>query len=164
MASVRDVILISVLLFAIGMFLFIINFTTRTMVTAIVSVPVINATSPQAGVAFTNINKSTNRTDYLTLGLFIGFAFALIITGYYIGGHPIFMFFYFLVTGVGVYLSMLLANIWYNISTASVFGSTVVNLPITNHILTYLPYYTIGFGVLGMVMMFAKPYIQGVFQ
>jgi hypothetical protein len=115
-------------------------------------------------VAFTDINKSTNRTDYLTLGLFIGFAFALIITGYYIGGHPIFMFFYFLVTGVGVYLSMLLANIWYNISTASVFGSTVVNLPITNHILTYLPYYTIGFGVLGMVMMFAKPYIQVVFQ
>jgi len=164
MASVRDVVLISVLLFAVGMFLFIVNFATRTMTEAIVSVPIINATSPEAGQAFTNINKSTNRTDQLTLALFIGFAFALIITGYYVGGHPIFMFFYFLVTGVGVYISMLLANVWYNISQASIFGTTVVHLPITNHILMYLPYYTIGFGVLGMVLMFAKTFIQGTFQ
>lgn len=164
MASARDVALAMVLVFAFGILFFIVNFATKSITSRIVQIPVINQSSPAAVKAFGDMDKSLDRLDYMSLGIFIGLVFAIIITGYYVGGQPLFIFFYFIVTGIATFVAMGLANFWYDLSNSSVFGTTLNSFPITNHLLTNLPLYTIGLGILGMVVMFAKPYVQGVFQ
>jgi hypothetical protein len=52
-----------------------------------------------------------------------------------------------------------MSNVWYDASTASVFGTTVASFPIMNHILSNLPIYIAAIAVLGTVVMFSRPFI-----
>ena len=160
MASARDVILIGILLFIVGIGLFVINYATNTMVDELVSIPAINS-STEARQAFTDTQDMANsRFDYIVFGLFIGLVLGFIIAGYFVGGQPIFMFFYFLLTVIGVFTSMVLANAWNDITTQLVFGTTINNLPIANNLMTYLPIYTTVIGILGIIVMFIKPMVS----
>lgn len=102
----------------------------------------------------------TNQFDYVIFGIFIGLIVGVIITGWFIGGYPIFMFIYFIMIIISVVVSAILSYIWENISVASVFGSNVSSFPITNHLMTYLPMYAAIIGFIGIVVMFAKPYFS----
>lgn len=161
MASARDVILIGILVFMVGIGLFVVNFVTNTAVDAMVAVPLINS-STEARQAFTDTQDVANdRLDYVVFGLFIGLIFGFIIAGYFVGGEPIFMFFYFILTVIGVIVSMVLANTWNTVTTLPVFGTIAVdNMPITNNLMTYLPLYTTVIGILGTILMFIKPLVS----
>ena len=157
--SARDVVLIGVVLFAIAMGFFIIHFVATTTVDQMLTVGAINESNGTV-TALGSINTVVNRLDYLVFALFVGLLLALMISGWFIGGNPIFMFIYFIVVVIGVVLSTVLANTWESISGASIFGTTLSAFPISNNLMLNLPLYIGIAGFIGMIVMFAKPYFQ----
>jgi len=158
--AARDILFIGVLLFTFGIGFFIIHFMMDTVVTEIVSIPALNATNASVD-AWESIRTTTNRLDYVIFGLFIGLVLALIITSWFIGGNPIYMFIYFIIIIIAVVISTVLANTWETVSGMVVFGTTIVSFPITNNLLLKLPIYIAVVGFIGIITMFAKPYFTG---
>lgn len=158
--AARDVLFVGVILLTLAVGFFLINFTMTTVVNDLVATPVINATNASV-TAFETVKTVANRLDYILFAMFIGLVIGIVITAWFIGGHPIFMFAYFIIGTIAVVLAALFANVWYDISNMVVFGTTLTNFPITNHLLTNLPIYIAIVGFLGMVVMFAKPYVAG---
>jgi len=158
--TARDVAVTSVLLFAFAAFFFIVHYAMNTTVNSMVNIEAINESSG-AVTALQGIGTTTNRLDYLMLGIFVGLSLGIVITGFFIGGNPLFMFIYFCVVAIVVAISTILSNTWETISTASVFGTTINSFPITNNIMLNLPIYMSAIGFIGVVVMFAKPYFAG---
>jgi hypothetical protein len=158
--SARDVVLVGVVVFALGLGFLILNFAMTTMTSSIITQPSVNSSSA-AITAFGSVTTTVNRLDYILFCIFIGFSLALIITGWFIGSNPIFVIFYFIANLVFVAISALLANVWETIATSTTFLTTAGHFPITNQILTHLPIYMAVVGFIGIVVMFAKPYISG---
>jgi len=157
--SATDVVLIGVLIFVFGTGFLVLNFMMNEVVDQMTNIDAINVSNASTS-ALHGITDVVNRLDYVIFGLFIGLILGLIITGWFVGGHPIFMFIYFIVMVLAVILSVVLSNVWYEISQASVFGTTVLSFPITNHLLLRMPFYSAIIGFIGFVVMFAKPYFQ----
>ena len=169
MASVRDVILVGVMLFVTGIVFLTIHFATKVMVTNIVLAPAANQTNaPDAYKAFTDMNTSIDKLDYLIFACFIGMVLAIMVSGYFVGGNPVFMIFYFLILVIGVVFSMVLSNVWHTVATDTIFAtilpgySPTGSFPITNNLLSYLPMYTTVIGLLGMVVMFSRPVAENI--
>jgi len=150
--NVTDVLYLVVVLFFIGIFCFI-GFWTYSRVTGLM------IESSRAVDALTISQDKSSMWDYFAMAVFIGFAISIIVTGWFIGGNPLFMVIYFLVLAGGVVVTMVLSNVWESFSTASVFGFATSPLPITNWLLSNLPIVLVIVGFLGMVAMFGKPYI-----
>jgi len=161
MSSARDISVIVIMMFAVSLMLFVIHYATKTMISEIVAIPAINA-SQGAVTSFQGTSAMTNRFDYAIFLIFIGFVLSVIITGWFVGGEPIFMFIYFLAIVFAVVISIGLANVWVNVTEGgSYFGTTITSFPIANHLMMYLPIYTVVMGFLGIIVMFSKPYISG---
>jgi CBS domain containing-hemolysin-like protein len=158
--AARDIVVIMSLLFIFGVGLFVMNFAMTTSVDQLLNNTQVNS-SAGAVKGFTSVKVIVNRLDYIIFALFIGLTVSLIVSGWFIGGNAIFMFIYFIIVGITVAISTVLSNVWQQISVASVFGATVSSFPITNHLLTYLPYYVATVGLIGLIVMFAKPYFEG---
>lgn len=160
MATARDVVLIGVIVFAIAMGLFAIHFVATTVVNQMVGMNEINQSSAAVDSLTALKTKTLPRLDYVIFGLFIGLILALMIVSWFVGGNPIFMIAYIIVVIIGVILSTILANVWEDVSGASVFGSTITQFPLANNILLNLPFYIATIGFIGLVVMFAKPYVM----
>ncbi len=154
--AVRDVLLISVILFVLGIGFFVIKFTADTVVAKMVSIPLVNQ-STDTVASLQGMTTVTNKLDMVIFGVFIGLVLALIITGWFVGGIPIFAFIYAIVVILGVVFSTVMANVWQTVTTKVIFGTTVSAFPITNHLMNYLPLYIAVVGFIGLVVMFAKP-------
>ena len=89
--SVRDVVFSGVLIFTIAITFFVINFAMNTMVDDMVAIEAINESSGAVD-SLTGIKTMVSRLDYVVFGVYVGLVFAMIITGWFIGGNPIFMF------------------------------------------------------------------------
>jgi len=156
--AARDVVLIGVMVFALATALFVTNFASREVTSRMMGISAINQ-SDAAMEALAGSEAVTDRMDYVVFGVFIGLVLALLITGFLIGGNPIFMFIYFIVVVISVVLSTVLANVWEEITQQAIFGTTVSSFPISNNLMLNLPIYMAVVGFFGMVIMFAKPYI-----
>lgn len=154
--AAQDVILVAVILFTLTTGGFITFFAANTVVDKMVNITAINHTDAAVD-ALQSTKTASNRIDYLTLALFIGLTLGIIITGFLIGGHPIFMAIYFIVVVIGVVLSAVLSNVWESFTGASIFGNTITSFPISNHLLSNLPLYVAVVGIIGIIVMFAKP-------
>lgn len=158
--SARDVIMIAVLVFVFAIGFFVIYYATKEVTTAMLSIPAVNAS--QATIdALEGSRDVADQMDYVVFGLFIGLILALMITGWFIGGNPIFMGIYFIVIVLAVVFSTILSNVWETTTQASIFGTTINGFPITDNIMSNLPLYMAVIGFLGIVVMFAKPYFAG---
>lgn len=157
--SARDVMFIGAVLFLLACGFFVLSFTSNHITDSLTNSPLNE--SAQATQALSDANTAVSKVDYIFLGVFIAFVLGLIITGWFIGGNPIFMFIYFLFIVIAVVIGAILSNFWETLSTASVFGTTVASLPRMNHIMLYLPFYLTVSGFIGIVVMFAKPQITG---
>lgn len=155
MASVRDIIFIIIIFFVLALGMFIIHFTVSNMFGALQHSP-INETAEAVTVLDSGQNL-INRLDMLLAIVFIGLCLSVMITGWLVGGHPIFMFIYFMVIVIGVILSMVLSYVWESITLMTPFISTLGSFLITNHLISYLPYYSAVIGSIGMIVMFGKP-------
>jgi len=157
--AAKDILMIAVLIFSMGVGFFIIHYAVNTTVDSMVDVTALNETEEFVDI-MRGVSNMTNRMDYIIFGLFLGLIFGLIITGWFVGGNPLFMFIYFMIVTMAVIISTVFDYVWDSISGASVFGTTVTSFPITNNILSNLPLYMSAIGMLGLVVMFAKPYFQ----
>ena len=132
--SARDIIFIGVTIFGLAIVMFIFHFAFGTLTDSMVNVPAINETTQTVEV-FQGINNFLSRLDYVVSAIFLGLILGLIVTGWVIGGNPIFMFFYFIFVVISVF-------------------------PISNNILLNLPIYMSAIGIIGLIVMFGKPYFQ----
>lgn len=159
--AARDIIVVGIILFVFAMAFFVIKFTADTAITSLVAIPQINqstATVTALQGSQTNVN---NRLDGLFFGVFIGLVIAMIITSWFVGANPIFLFIYFIIALISVVTSTVFADTWQSITQASVFGTTISTMPLTNHIISYLPIYLTVLSFIGIIVMYAKPYITG---
>ena len=157
--AARDVLMIGVLLFSFAIGFFVINFMMGNVVDSMTNISALNETEGFVS-SMEGITKVTGRLDYVIFGLFIGLILSLLITGYFIGGNPIYMFIYFIVVTITVVISTFLANVWEQVSETAVFGTIIAAFPLTNNIMRNLPIYMAVIGFIGLVAMFAKPYME----
>lgn len=155
--TASDVLLIAAFLGALGIAFFISYYVVLEATDQIINTTVVNESVP-AVTAFQSVYTTADRIDYFILAFFIGSLLAMIITSYYVGSNPIFMMIYFIIVLISVVVSMIFSNTWESISEASIFGTTITAFPITDHLLTFLPWYIAGVGFIGIITMFAKPY------
>jgi hypothetical protein len=164
MSSVRDILLISVLLFAIGIsILFVVNISHRVNANLLV-IPAIND-SVEATNVINHSDSAVNYVDFIYLALFIGFFLSLIIFGYFVGGSPIMAPIYFFIVIIFSFVSVLFQLAWIDIVNSPELIVASANLPITVFILSHLGYFTVAMGLVGIIAMFAKPpeYSGGAF-
>lgn len=158
--AARDVLLVGVLLFIVGIGFFVVNFATNTAIDSLKNNTEFNSSPTSIQALSDSQDNAVNRVDWFFFGFMLAFVFGILITGWLVGSHPVFMFFYLLIIIVGVVLSAVFANVWETITQASVFGSTISHMPIANHVLTNLPLYLAGLGIVGIMVMFAKPFFK----
>lgn len=158
--SAADTLFIAAFIFAIGIALFLTHYTMTSTYDIMVESPEINS-SANAITTLGGVPTVTARFDYIILAMLIGLSLAMIITGFLVGGVPIFMFFYFIIVGLAVVISTIFANVWESVTNTSALVATLASFPMANHILLNLPYYISIIGFIGIVVMFAKPYIMG---
>lgn len=161
--SVRDIVFLFIILFAVAVLFFSSFYTFNVVSDKLLNTSTINDTAG-AKSSIQSIKDNSERMDYVILAFFIGLSLAIIITGWFIGGNQLFMMLYFLVLVISVIGSMILSNVWETLSNSSVFRingvDTVTHFPITNFLITNLPLVVAVIGFLGMISMFAKPYIS----
>lgn len=157
--SASDIIYIAVSFAAIAMILFGVYYCTDAVFDKIKTLTLFSG-NPTATAVFDATTGFLNKLDYGLLMLFLGLALALIVSGYLVGGEPIFMIIYIFIVVLGVMFSMIMSNIWEEFTTAAAFGTTISAFPITNHLLTHFPYYTAVIGIIGIIVMYAKPYFS----
>lgn len=157
MAS-RDILIAGaiVFFFAIGFFVMYSMFGQVT--TKMMGIAAINE-SAAAMEALQGSQAVSDRMDYVVFGVFIALVLGIIISGWFVGGNPLFMGIYFLISVISTIVATVLANVWETTSQASIFGTTIQHFPITNNLMLNLPVYIAIVGFIGVVVMFAKPYL-----
>ena len=157
--AARDILYFAVILFALGLAFFVFHFAMNNVVTEMIGTSAINSSNTTVTV-LTATGELTNRLDYVIFGVFIGFLLGIIISGWFVGGNPIFMFIYFLVVVMAVIVCTVLANVWEEVTANVIFGTTIASFPIANNLILNSPLYIAIVGILGMIVMFGKPFIQ----
>jgi len=158
--AVRDVILVSVITLALAMVLFASFFISRSAIDTMVSIPTIAADNATVQV-LQDTKDLTLRFDSVVFGVFIGLVLAILITSWFVPSNPIFAAIYFIVIVIGVVLSTIMSNVWEQMTTSAIFGTTIQSFPIANNLLSNMPVYLAVVGFLGIVIMFAKPAVFG---
>jgi len=158
--SASDILFVSVVLLVTGLFLFTGNFLTNTIMDTALQHPQLNS-SPNAVSSYNSVKAQANKLDYVYFAYFIGLILGIMITGWLIGGNPIFMFFYIIILIVGVLISPILSNTFQSFIETPAISATQANFPITIFILQHLPMFMTIIGMLGLLVMFAKPNFGG---
>ena len=114
-------------------------------------------TNPDVMNVLNASEQTTYKLDWVFFGLFIGLILGLIITGWYIQGNPLFVFVYFIVICIFTIISFALSNAWETMTTQSVFNNLINHFPIMNYIMLQMPYIMVVVGMIGIVVIFAKP-------
>ena len=151
----RDVLLFAILFLAIGFTFFVGNYIGKTINTQLVTNPAINAS---AGRELASVNTAMDKFDYIFLGVYVGAFMAIIITSWFVAAYPVFMWIYFFILVFVVAITTIFSQLWTELTSSSVWGITLSNFPITNHILTNLPLHIAVMGLLGILVLFGKPF------
>lgn len=156
MTSVRDILVVSIVLFSVAVAIFfVVNLGHRVNVN-LLTVPVMN-NSAEAISVVDHTDAALNMSDYLYLALFVSFFISVIIFGWFVGGTPIMAPIYFFILIIFVFVSVILQLVWSDISNNSAVAVTQLSLPITYFIMSNLGYFMSIVGLLGILVMYAKP-------
>lgn len=108
-------------------------------------------TSSASGTSFTlNVTNATESTlSYVVQGydqlrlisyiMFIGFLIACLVTGYFMGNHPILIIPYILIALFIIIMSVQVSNAYEDLLTNSVLGTTLQSFSVSNIFLVNLP-------------------------
>lgn len=156
MTSVRDILVISIVLFAVGISIVFAVDIGHKVNSNLISIPVIN-NSAEATSVVTHADAAINMSDYIYLAGFIGFAIAIIIFGWLSSSHPIWAPIYFFILIIFVFIAIILQLVWNDIYTNPEVLVGAANLPITTFILSHLGMLMCAIGLIGILVMFGKP-------
>jgi hypothetical protein len=155
MSSVKDIIVIAIILFAVGITtIFAVNIGHRVNTNLLV-VPAMN-NSVEATSVIQHTDTAIDMMDYVYFAFFVGFFISLIIFGWLVGGLPIFAPIYFFLVIIFTFVSVILQLVWNDISLNPELTLAVVNMPLTTFILSHLGLFTAVFGLAAIAAMFAK--------
>jgi len=155
-ANIQDVALAMIILFVMAITILTVKYTYVRFVDEATALPSFNSSLAAVEVLDATA-ELTDRFDYVGFVLFIGLTLAIIITGYLVGGHPIFVFIYFIALTILVAVSSVFSFAWEQITDKAIFTDTVAKLPIIDLLITNFPVYIVIVGFIGMMVMFAKP-------
>lgn len=157
--SATDVLFIAAAVTFLAIGFFVIHYVIGEVTDNITSNPVVNSSTASVN-AFNSMKTVSNRLDYIIFALFLGLSLALVVSGYFVYGYPIFMFIYIIVCMLATVLSAVFSNIWEQFTTTPLLNSSLTSFPITNNLMGYLPLYIGIVSFIGIVVMFAKPNIS----
>ena len=158
--SARDIVVVSVILLVTAIILIISSYLTTTVLNKAENVSAFNS-SARAIQSMESIKGQLARWDYIFFAVFVGLMLGLIISGWLVQANPIFALGYILFIAFGIFVSPILSNVYYAFVTESLFVTTAATMPLMNYVMLKLPYFIAIFGILGLVLMFSKPYIVG---
>lgn len=154
--AARDVVIISAVLFTLCLGCFILYFAGNTLADQLLQNNAINETQ-EFRDAVGGTKTAIGRLDYFALGVFIAFILGIMVTAWLVGSHPVFAIAFVIVDVIVVVVSTMFSYIWDQVTVMTVFGTTINNFPIANHLISNLGVYMAVIGVLALVVMFAKP-------
>ena len=93
--SARDVALIAVMLFAVGLASIVFHYSTNIVYDKMINNSEMNESQYTIRV-FNESKALSNRMDYVFFIIFIGFCLALIISGWFVSANAFFAFIYFI--------------------------------------------------------------------
>jgi len=158
--SVEDVGAIAVVGFVSAIILFIVAFVGVSMSDSFSAAPIF-ANDTNSRAQFSAMKSTSYKLDWVFFGIFIGLIIAMIITAWFIAGNPIFLILYFLGIIIFTVISFFLSNFWETFSTTAAFAAVLAHFPLTNFIMLKMPYFVAVCGMIGLVVMFAKPSMEG---
>jgi len=106
---------------------------------------------------FESSKTVANKWDYVITFLLIGFAIALIIIGYFIDVHTVFLPLFILMLLIGLIVVVAVSYAWDQVANTTTFTAIkTASFPITDHLMNNLAiYYTI-IGAMSLVATYAK--------
>lgn len=156
-ASVQDVALIIVIIFSLA----VLGLVSKTAFNEFNNKVSTNPNINNSQVTIDALNAGyeiTNKYDYIIFSVFMGLVIALIITGWLVGGNPIFAFLYFIAIVIITVVAIVFSNVWWRISTNTVFNTALTEMPITDFLISNIHIVTPIIGFVGILVMFAKPF------
>ena len=118
--------------------------------------PIVNESSATMA-AFDSGNKVNDMLDYVILILIIGMMLVMLIIGYFIDTHSIFLPIYIIGLLVAVIFAIILQGVWDGFAHSATFNTiATINMPITNSIMNNLAIWMTIIGCLSMIVTFAK--------
>jgi len=158
-ASVQDVALIIVLLFSLAIVALVGKVAFSEFNARMGNITVVNSSQVTLDALDDGYNV-TNKYDYVMFTIFMGLLIALIITGWLVGGNPLFTFVYFIAIVIITILAIVLSYVWNRVSTNTIFTTALAEMPITDFMISNIHIITPVIGFIGLLVMFAKPYTE----
>lgn len=101
--------------------------------------------------------------DYIILVVFIGFALAMMVLGYFVDAHTIFFPIFILVILIGLLVAGVLSHTWDKVADTSAFSTIKdTKFPITSHIFSNLNLYYVLIASLALLATYAKSRQEGI--
>lgn len=153
--------MIVVVCFSFGIGFLFFNYFGHQLNNGMRSIPQVNS-SANAMSALTSIDAAQNRMDYIYFGIFIGLILAILISGWLVSGEGIYMWVYFFILIFIVIVAAILSAIFNEFATNPLLQATAINFPLTTFIMSNLPVLATIIGLMGLMVMFGKPYLKGL--
>jgi len=96
--------------------------------------------------------------DYGFLGILVGLTLYTIISGFFVGSHPIFFWAGVLFMGILTYISAAISNSYEKFVLDSVVAGAAANFTITNYIMLNLPMFMAVMTAIVIIVFVAKPF------
>jgi len=154
--SLEGLIAIITALFMLGIFVYIVYFMGGQVITTLSGITEVNSVA-LAQQTLTDGQGWLQKTDLFSILLLLGFYLVIILTSYIVPvatvNSPIFILGFILVEMI----SGIISYTWYKFTTTTTtFAATLLAMPITDHILTYLPLYILVAGIISMVLTYGR--------
>lgn len=159
-ASIEDVVFVLAFIFALA-----IGFIIIKNVVPQITEELKSSSFSDNNATVQAINKTenivNNSTDYLYLMIFAFLVIGIIISGFMISAHPVFIPIFIVLLGITITLGIMLSNAFSEISEVPSFNDTISDMPFTSAIMDNLPIIIFIVGIIVMVIVFAKLYGGG---
>lgn len=113
----------------------------------------------QSQAAVDSVDKAveiTDNFDYLSVIVYLGFLLAIVVASILIDVHSVFFVIYIIILVIAVFVSAMLSYAWESFVSSSAVSASLTSFPITDFMLTNLPIFTLGAGVLSLIVTYAK--------
>ena len=155
--STSDVITVFVgFLFAAGLGLLAIFAMSDKIVDGLENNTVWNSTEGAINASTAIREQVMSKFDYIFFVTFIALIISYILVSWLFSSETIFFFVNVIIIAIAGVISPILANVWSTLIEKQQFASYAINFPITNHILSFLPFYVISIGLIGLFVGFIR--------
>lgn len=160
--TASDILIVfTVILFVTGTFFLLTNTIFTRVFTEVGNNSMIKANNEATNVITATKNNLLNRLDYAFVLLMVGVVLGIIVSSWIYGAHPMFMIIYFIVCTIAAVIGAIVSNVWDRMLQNGYIVDAALNFPYTNYIIQHFIVFIIGVSLLGMMIIFAKPYIGG---